>query len=57
MDDGQVFYEMWRQGYFEGKVRYWESDGQGGGWIEYLTPAEAEARDKEKAEEARLEES
>jgi hypothetical protein len=32
----------------EGRVRWWEDDGQGGGWIEYITPDEYARREAER---------
>ena len=47
--------QAWTRPVPEGLVRHWTDDGQGGGWLEYVTPEEADRRDAElEAEEKRL---
>ena len=38
--------EIWSVKVTSGKVRYWCSDGQDGGWIDFVTPEESERRDE-----------
>jgi len=51
MEEHKIIGAMWSKPAPEGKVKYWVDDEQGGGWIEYVTPEEAERRDKEAEEQ------
>jgi hypothetical protein len=55
--EGAIFHRMFSGKVPAGKVRWWVDDGQGGGWIEYVTPEEAAYREQEqhREEEARRE--
>ena len=47
MDEGQILHELFSKPCPDGKVRFWMDDQQGGGWIEYVTPEEADRRYEE----------
>jgi hypothetical protein len=43
--EGKALDEIWSVPVPENKVRYWCSDGQEGGWVDFVTPEEAKRRD------------
>jgi len=51
MDEMKAVGQLWSQKVPSGKVRYWCDDGQGGGWIDFVTQEESDRRDalKERA--------
>ncbi|MDB4278252.1 hypothetical protein N9917_01480 [Deltaproteobacteria bacterium] len=52
MTEGQAIFQLWQRPLPAGKVRHWTDDGQGGGWIEFLTPEESARRDAKAEAEA-----
>jgi len=43
VDEGEILFGMFNAKPPPGTVRVWIDDGQEGGWIEYMTPEQAEA--------------